>query len=255
MDLNDELSRAVFFELHEGLPRQGPGRNRYTARAFGLIPSSVGKRILDIGCGPGTPTLELARLGGSPVVGIDNHLPFLQELSARAEAAGLGGPICAVCASMERLPFAEGSFDIFWAEGSIYNLGFERGLKTFRRFLRPDGYGAVHEVAWLRPDPPAEVRDFWKREYPGITTIEECLRIIGRCGYRSEAHFALPPDALWDEYYGPLEENIRKLRTRYAINPGACAVLDEEAREVEMYRRYGEYFGAVFFVLRRTEDP
>lgn len=254
MDLNDELSHTVFFELHEGLPRQGPGHDRYTARAFRLIPSSVGRRILDIGCGPGTPTLELARLGGSPVVGIDNHLPFLQELAIRAEAAELGGHICAVCASMEQLPFPDESFDIVWAEGSIYNLGFERGLETFRRFLKPGGYGAVHDVAWLRPDPPAEVKDFWKREYPGMTTVEECLRIIGRCGYRNEAHFALPPDAWWDEYYGPLEEKIQRLRTRYAQNPRACAVLDGEAREVEMYRRYGEYFGAVFFVLHRPED-
>jgi len=253
MDLNDEHRRAVFFEVHAGLPRQGPGRNLYTARAFQMIPPSERGRILDIGCGPGTPTLELARLGAGPVIGIDTHLPFLHELVTRARAAGLGSSVSAVCASMENIPFPDGSFDIFWAEGSIYNIGFERGLRSWRTLLRPGGYGALHEAAWLRPDPPEEIREFWKAMYPGMTTVEECLRMIAACGYKKIAHFALPPEAWWEEYYGPLQENILRLRKRYEGDPRALAVLDEEALEVDMFRRYGDYFGAVFFIMRRGD--
>jgi SAM-dependent methyltransferase len=254
MDLSNERIRALFFELHEGLPRQGPGRNRYTARAFGMIQSPKPARTLDIGCGPGTPTLELARQGSGHVVGIDTHLPFLHELLSRATDAGLSEHITAVCASMEHLPFPDGSFDLFWAEGSIYNMGFERGLRAWRSLLRPGGSGALHEVAWLRPDPPEEAREFWEAQYPGMKTVEECRAIIARCGYECVAHFALPPDAWWDEYYGPLEQKILTLRKRYAGDAAALAVLDEEAVEVALYRRYGEYYGAVFFVLRRKES-
>jgi len=254
MDLNNPLTNKVFFELHDGLPRQGPGRNRYTARAFGMIPASARGQVLDIGCGPGTPTLELARLGGHPVIGMDTHLPFLQELVQRAGAASLSEHIMPICASMASMPIRDGSVDVFWAEGSIYNIGFEKGLGEFRRILKPGGHAALHEVAWLRSDPPEELREFWLQMYPGMTTVEECLRIIGRCGYRTLGHFALPPEAWWDEYYAPLDQRITDLRARYRSDPRALAVVEEEAREVEMYKKYGEYFGAVFFVLRRSDD-
>jgi SAM-dependent methyltransferase len=154
---------------------------------------------------------------------------------------------------MELLPFLDGSFDLFWAEGSIYNMGFERGLRAWRRLLKPGGGAALHEAAWLRADPPQEARKFWERMYPDMTTVEECLRVIASCGYTTLSHFALPPDAWWDEYYGPLEERIGRLRERYQGDTRAIAVLEEEAEEITIFKKYGEYFGAVFFILQRND--
>ncbi len=52
----------IFFEIHEGLPRQGPGRNRYTRQAYRMLPRLDKPRILDIGCGSGAPTLSIPLL-------------------------------------------------------------------------------------------------------------------------------------------------------------------------------------------------
>ena len=56
----------LFWRLHEGLPKQGPGSDATTRRALALarpIPSEP--RMLDFGCGPGRQTLVLAQdLGG-----------------------------------------------------------------------------------------------------------------------------------------------------------------------------------------------
>ena len=52
----------IFFEIHQSLPSEGPERNRYTRKAFRLLPKLAKPRILDIGCGTGIPALELARL-------------------------------------------------------------------------------------------------------------------------------------------------------------------------------------------------
>ena len=78
---------GIFFEIHADLPREGPGRDKYTAKAFGTLPKLDKPRILDIGCGPGGPTMELARLSGGHVIGMDIHQPYLDRLSQKIKGA------------------------------------------------------------------------------------------------------------------------------------------------------------------------
>ena len=54
----EDRAISPFWELHSGLPRQGPGTATSTRRALGLVPD-IGPRtrVLDIGCGPGAQTL------------------------------------------------------------------------------------------------------------------------------------------------------------------------------------------------------
>ena len=44
---------------------------KYTKKAFEMLPQINKPRILDIGCGSGVPTLELARLSNGEIIGID----------------------------------------------------------------------------------------------------------------------------------------------------------------------------------------
>jgi len=79
-----------FFELYESLPRQGPGNNKSTEKAFQLlknIPSTP--KILDIGCGRGMQTIELAKLSNGIVTALDNHQPFLDLISEDAKKEGI----------------------------------------------------------------------------------------------------------------------------------------------------------------------
>ena len=46
---------------------------------------------------------------------------------------------------MFEMSFLDDSFDIIWAEGSIYLIGFERGLKEWRQFIKPNGFLVVHD--------------------------------------------------------------------------------------------------------------
>lgn len=50
---------------------------------------------------------------------------------------GLGDRVTALVGSMDELAFGDEELDLIWAEGSIYNIGFERGLTEWRRFLKP----------------------------------------------------------------------------------------------------------------------
>lgn len=247
----EKRSRDIFFEIHHGLPREGPGRNEYTRKAFEMLPKLKRPRILDIGCGPGGPTMELARISGGFVIGMDNHQSYLDVFEKKIRKAGLSERVKAVNGSMFTMDFPEESFDIIWSEGSIYIIGFEKGLKDWLRFIKPLGFLVVHEMTWLKPDPPEEIADYWKRMYPGITTIPQNLKIIPGCGYEILGHFPLPEDAWWEEYYHPLEERIDQLRIKYGEDEEALRILDSEQEEIELYKKYSAWYGSVFYVMQR----
>jgi ubiquinone/menaquinone biosynthesis C-methylase UbiE len=246
------MKEKIFFEIQNNLPRESPGRDKYTRKAFRMIPILDNPRILDIGCGTGRPTLEIARLSGGEVIGIDTHQPFLNEFAKEIEKSGLSDRVRAINCSMFEMDFPTESFDIIWAEGSIYAIGFERGLFEWRRFIKPYGYMAVHETAWIRPNPPSEIHDYWKRIYPRIKTVRENLKLIAECDYSLIGYFTLPEDAWWIEYYSPLEKIIGGLGKKYGDNPEALKVIEGQKEEIEMYKKYKKWFGSAFFVMQRN---
>ena len=78
-ELDAEGLRAVFL--------------KYTRKAFGFIPKVKNPRILDIGCGTGIPTLELARLSNGNITGIDIDQNALNKLNDKIIKAGLSDRI------------------------------------------------------------------------------------------------------------------------------------------------------------------
>jgi SAM-dependent methyltransferase len=241
----------LFFEVHRELPREGPGSNASTRQALALLRDLPQKPlILDVGCGPGMQTLELARLTGGKIIAVDTHQPFLDELQARAGLAGLAERIVTSNQSMFSLDFAEASFDAIWSEGAIYIMGFEAGLRAWRRLVKPGGYLAVSEVAWLLPDPPQEIRAFWEAEYPAIRDVERQLALVQAAGYRPVGHFTLPPSDWMDHYYTPLEARLARLRQKYRHDAPALAQLAEHQREVDLFRKYHDWYSYVFYVMQ-----
>ncbi|MDX1575896.1 MAG: class I SAM-dependent methyltransferase, partial [Kiloniellales bacterium] len=91
MDFDDPKMRAVFFDVHSGLPREGPGSRACTARALAMAgPLPPEPRVLDIACGPGMQTLDLAELlPAARITAVDTHAPFVAEAERRAAARGL----------------------------------------------------------------------------------------------------------------------------------------------------------------------
>ena len=247
------MTNEIFFEIHQDLPREGPGRDRYTRQAFRMLPPLENPAILDIGCGPGGSTMELARLSGGDVVGLDVHQPYLDRLGRAIKEANVSDRVRTINGSMFDMDFPEECFDVIWAESSIFVIGFERGLKTWQRFIKPHGFLVVSEVVWLKEDPPREVLDYWKAAYPGITTIPANLRQIEGCGYELITHFPLPEDAWWEGYYGPLEERLKQLRKKYQHDLNALAVIEEDQKEIDLYRKYSRWYGSVFYVMRKAQ--
>lgn len=252
MDRNTAL--RVFFELHSNLPREGPGDDASTAQAFSLLPSLPEQpRILDIGCGPGMQTLQLARLTSGPIIAVDNHAPYLDQLRRSLASENLGDRVEVLKADMQNLPFDAESFDLLWAEGSAYIMEFGNALRSWRSLLRAGGYVAVSEISWIRPEPPEAIEKFWQQEYPTMQTVEANLDVVKSLGYLPIAHFLLPESAWWAFYYTPLEQRIAELQPKYADNSDALEVLESHQREIDLYRRYSDYYGYVFYIAQIDE--
>ena len=249
---DEDRATALFFELFDGLPRQGPGNTASTLRALALVPGvGAGTRVLDVGCGTGAQTLVLARNSPARILAIDNHPPYVDILRREARRLGLGDRVEARVADMRRLEFEERPFDLIWCEGAIYNVGVETGLRDWGRLLRPGGYFAFTEVCWRQPDPPAPCAAFWEREYPAIRDTGALLEAIQGCGYETIEHFPLPASAWWDNYYRPLQANVTAFRERHHGEEDARELADGVQTEIDIWHVHAEFYGYEFFVLRR----
>lgn len=82
-------------------------------------------------------------------------------------------------------------------------MGFEAGLRDWRRLLVPGGHVAVTEVCWMKPDLPPNCAAFWAQEYPAFRDPSALLAVIGECRHETIGHFALPPSSWWGDDYGP----------------------------------------------------
>ncbi|MCE5338589.1 MAG: class I SAM-dependent methyltransferase [Methanomicrobiaceae archaeon] len=249
------MDTPFIFTMHEGLPRQGPGSNACTRKAFSMLADLPARpEILDIGCGSGMQTVELARTcRDCRITAVDVHQPYLDDLARSAASAGAGDRIATVRASMDDLPFGDASFDVLWAEGSIFVVGFREGLAVWRRLLRPGGYLCLTEAAWFTENPSPEAAAFWNECYPAITTVPGNRAIAEDAGYEVVATFPLPASAWWDDYYTPILKRLADLRSKVAGNPEAEVLIAFEEREIAVFREHADEYGYEFFVLRKKE--
>jgi len=248
--LESNMTMKYFYDLFEKLPRQGPGCREATLRALELLADlPENPNVLDIGCGSGMQTLVLAEELRTKIVAIDNHGPLLNALQLSAEQAGLNIETHEL--SMMELPFARESFDLLWAEGSIFIIGLERGLREFFRYLKPGGYLAFTELCWFVDNPPAEVKEYFDIEYPDIRSADKVCQEARDCGYRVVDSFNLPDSAWWDDYYRPMMARMDELKKRNVGITEAEEVYARLETEIEMFQKYSASYGYTFFVLRK----
>jgi cyclopropane fatty-acyl-phospholipid synthase-like methyltransferase len=269
MDQQEQME--FFFEIFDAsLPRLGPGDDASTTKALQALfsekplrkdaPGSVKLRVLDIGCGNGAQTLQLAKHLDGTILAVDNHQPFLDELNRRAEAAGLSKKIQTCLKDMRDLTRDEGRFDLIWSEGALNLMGyaegvlnpagFRDGLALCHRLLTPSGLLAVTELCWLRPDPPSECQQFFSTAYPAMAAVDANLSLIKSCGFEVIGHFTLPESAWWEQYLHPQEERLRSFRERYAADQEKLDFVESVQMEIDIYRKHSSYYGYVFFLMQ-----
>lgn len=247
----EPIMEKYFFEVFENIPRQGPGSTEITRKAYSYLEHlPQHPKILDIGCGCGAQTIDLANSSSGTIKAIDLHKPLLAILNEKIRKYGLSNRVSAIEADMSNLPFQKQGFDLIWAEGSLYNMGIENGINYLRGFLKPGGYIAFSEACYFKEQIPAELDKFWKNEYPEIKSVLKNIAIIEKCGYKLIEHFSLPHYAWKMEFYDHIDKNIRELAKKYKENKEALECFDSILQEIDIFDRYNAYFGYEFFIVR-----
>jgi ubiquinone/menaquinone biosynthesis C-methylase UbiE len=176
---------------HESVLRSHRWRTAENSAGYLLAELRPGQHLLDIGCGPGTISVDLARhLGDGTVIGIDASADVVGQ--AAADAAGgawgagdeVGGSgVAFAVADLYRLPFPDRIFDVVHAHQVLQHLSDPvAALEETRRVLRPDGLVAVRDgdygaFVWAPADP---LLDRWLELYHQVTRRNDGEADAGR---------------------------------------------------------------------------
>src|SRR3954454_17300529 len=143
-----------------------------------------GQRVLDVGCGPGTITLDLARAVGrtGSVVGVDNVEDPLE--AARRGAAARGDDRTRFeRADVMSLPYADGSFDVVHAHQVLQHLTDPvAALREMARVTGPGGLVAVRDVDYASMvwHPASEGMTRWLDLYRRLARLNHAEPDAGR---------------------------------------------------------------------------
>lgn len=249
-----EFDFNLICDFFSNMERQGPGSPEVTLKALSFIDNLTGQsRIADLGCGTGGQTMVLAQHVPGQITGLDLFPGFINIFNRNAELLGLQDRVKGIVGSMDSLPFQNEELDLIWSEGAIYNIGFERGLNEWRKYLKTGGYIAVSESSWFTDERPTEINDFWMDAYPEIDTIPNQVAKIHKAGYIPVATFILPATCWTEHYFAPKIKAREIFLNKYAGNKAAEEFMAIQPREEELYRKYKEFYGYTFFIAKKIE--
>lgn len=131
---------------HESVLRSHTWRTAENSAAYLLPHLRPGLRLLDVGCGPGTITTDLAaRLAPGEVVGVDAEGDVVDQARAHAHQLGVANVRFEV-GDLFALAHDDASFDVVHAHQVLQHLSDPvAALRELRRVLRPDGFLAARD--------------------------------------------------------------------------------------------------------------
>ncbi len=242
----------IICEYFSNVERQGPGSPEVTLKALSFIENLTdNSRIVDLGCGTGGQTMVLAQNVPGQITGLDLFPEFIRIFNRNAGQLGLSDKVKGIVGSMDNLPFEKESLDLIWSEGSIYNIGFERGFNEWREYLKPGGYIAASEATWFTAKRPTEIHNFWMAHYTEIDTIPNKVAQVQKAGYIPVATFMLPSTCWTDDFYAPQAKAQDDFLKKYAGNKTAEELIASQRHEMQLYYKYKDFYGYVFYIGKK----
>ena len=203
--------------------------NKYTRKAFQTLPKITKPRILDIGCGTGVITLELAKISEGVITAIDIDPESLSVFTKKIEKLRLMHQIQVTECSIHKMNFPHNSFDIIWMEGLQF-INFNRRLNICNPLLKPNGFLIIHD---------------------GQEDSEIKIKSINDLKYRLISRFDLPDNAWWKEYYQPLEKMIREIISNFTSNSTEMQTINKILKEINYVKKHPETARSMFLILQK----
>jgi hypothetical protein len=87
--------------------------------------------------------------------------------------------------------------------------------------------------------------------YPEIDTIPNKVAQLQKAGYIPIASFILPEKCWTDNFYAPQVKAQKEFLRKYKGNKTAEELVANEKREAELYSKYKEFYGYVFYIGKK----
>jgi len=249
---------------HESVLRSHTWRTAANSAAYLLSSLKPHMKVLDIGCGPGTITADLAALvPDGHVTGVDQAPGILEQARATAAERGLTNLDFAV-ADVHALDFPDDTFCVVHAHQVLQHVGDPvRALREIRRVTKPNGFVAVRDsdyagMIWY---PASAGMDAWSDLYRRVARANGGEPDAGRrlkswalaAGFTditatsANWTFSTPEERAW--WSGLWAD--RTLASAYAdrATEGGHATREELAAVSEAWREWGRQDDAWFAVL------
>ena len=185
-----EISHGRFLAKHgagEIWNWEGPAGKLRWARRVKMIGSHLkpGMTILELGCGAGYFTKELAR-SGAEIMAVDLSADLLEIAKANCPASNVRYEIQDACA----LTYSNAAFDSVVGSSILHHLEIEPALREIRRVLKAGGTIYFTEPNMLNPQIAIQKNVPWIKRWLGDTPDETAFfrralrRLLERTGYR-----------------------------------------------------------------------
>jgi ubiquinone/menaquinone biosynthesis C-methylase UbiE len=248
---------------HESVLRSHTWRTAGNSSAYLLPHLRAGQSLLDVGCGPGTITADLALLvAPGQVVGVDAAPDVVAQAQAQAGELGLANLRFEV-GDLFALGYPDASFDVIHLHQVLQHLADPAAaLVELRRVLRPEGVLAARDsdygaFTWAPADP---MLDRWLELYFAVTARNGHDARIGPrlLGLAHEAGFAQVSassstwtyaDAETRHWWGSLWAD-RVRYSRFAEQAGAYGLSDTEELDAiaDAFTRWAASDDAIFVI-------
>ncbi|MCL2931691.1 MAG: class I SAM-dependent methyltransferase [Trichodesmium sp. MAG_R03] len=250
-----EFDLRLIYEYYSTIERQGPGSPEVTIKALSFIDNLTDEsKIADIGCGTGAQTMAIANNTSGNITAMDLSPIFIDIFNINSHKLNLQNRVNGIVASMDNLPFQNEELDLIWSEGAIYNIGFERGINEWYKFLKKGAFLAVSEASWFTQERPVEINDFWNNEYPEIDTIPNKVTQMQKAGYIPIATFVLPENCWTEYFYAPQVSAQEKFLQKYVGNKTAEELVENQRHEAKFYDKYKDFYGYVFYIGKKISN-
>ena len=105
--------------------------------------------------------------------------------------------------------------------------------------------------SWLTSQCPSAVEKFWVEIGSGLDTIEYNISVMSKAGYRFIAAFTLPENCWTENYFVPRAAAEKSLAEKYNGNQTVKAYIAQDKYEVELYTKFKQYYGYVFYIGKK----
>ena len=203
--------------------------NKYTRKAFQFLPAINKPRILDIGCGTGESTLEIARISDGEITAIDIAENSLKVFDKKIVENNLKHQIQTKKCSIHDMTFPNNSFDVIWMEGLQF-INFDTRLDLSSPLLKSGGFLVLHD---------------------GVDNVESKIKSSSHHGFKLYSRFNLPDDSWWVDYYQPLEklvmEKLINLKEDSKLKEGLNGIINE----IKFAKTHPEKIKSLFLIFQK----